>query len=470
MTGLPCRPPSVDIPLPQNLSYEKVEFDQIYVPANALIIAENEQIFLAMANVLKELKAVLIGDAGYVYTGKIGSRQVFLLKCRGPGAVVQTIKKLKPRAGIFLGFAKSLVNRPHEIGDIIVAEAVLRRDTKQEKLESYGCSECLISVFENGKYGWTPPKYRKQAVHVGKILQMGDFAKNEKASAVAVKTSSLDVSECIKGLRKEWISIVSVTGTPRCHGDRSWEPYVAAVLSSFVNRVLEDDQVFAVLGGEGRGPRRHSPLLSDPWQETIDTSRKINFYDDRDLSQEEIKRTAEMYWERLQYAIQNGVFHPPPRPDSQSNIHPSPDRFRILPSWKYPVENSDRREVTPPASKHLPISAENLGTHLSLKSSHSLSLPLLPSGKYERAGKPNRKISSPSVKSKILQSSSQSLCPTLSSTMALTTGAALLPLGATLQSQGSRHEIIWIRAEERAAVSSHLHRGVLPPIPQVKNK
>ena len=191
MTGLPCRPPSVDIPLPQNLSYEKVEFDQIYVPANALIIAENEQIFLAMANVLKELKAVLIGDAGYVYTGKIGSRQVFLLKFRGPGAVVQTIKKLKPRAGIFLGFAKSLVNRPHEIGDIIVAEAVLRRDTKQEKLESYGCSECLISVFENGKYGWTPPKYRKQAVHVGKILQMGDFAKNEKASAVAVKTSSL---------------------------------------------------------------------------------------------------------------------------------------------------------------------------------------------------------------------------------------------------------------------------------------
>lgn len=168
-----------------------------------------------------------------------------------------------------------------------------------------------------------------------------------------------------------------------------------------------------------------------------------------------------MNWERLQYAIQNGVFHPPLRPDSQSIIHPSPDRFRILPSWKYPVENGDRREVTPPASKHLPIS--------SLKSSHSLSLPLLPSGKYERAGKPNRKISSPSVKSKILQSSSQSLCPTLSSTMALTTGAALLPLGATLQSQGSRHEIIWIRAEERAAVSSHLHRGVLPPIPQVKN-
>ena len=49
--------------------------------------------------------------------------------------------------------------------------------------------------------------------------------------------------------------------------------------------MLEDDQVFAVLGGEGRGPRRHSPLLSDPWQETIDTSRKINFYDGMILAQ-----------------------------------------------------------------------------------------------------------------------------------------------------------------------------------------
>lgn len=191
MAGLPNRPPSVCILSPQDLSYEKVEIDKIYIPANALIIAENEKIFLAMANVLKELKAVLIGDAGYVYTGKIGSRLVFLLKCRGPGAVVQTIKTLKPRAGIFLGFCKSLVNRPHEIGDVIIADAVLRKDAKQGKLESCTCSECLVNVFDNGKYGWTPPKYRKQAVHLGKVLQIGEVAKNEKTIAVAVKTTSL---------------------------------------------------------------------------------------------------------------------------------------------------------------------------------------------------------------------------------------------------------------------------------------
>lgn len=80
MAGLPNRPPSVCVLSPQELSYTKVDFDKIHIPANALIIAEHEQIFLTVASMLKELKAVLIGDAGYVYTGKIGCRLVFLLK------------------------------------------------------------------------------------------------------------------------------------------------------------------------------------------------------------------------------------------------------------------------------------------------------------------------------------------------------------------------------------------------------
>ena len=197
MAGLPMRPPSVCALSPQELSYEVVEVDKIYIPANALIVAENEPIFLAIASSLKELKAVLIGGAGYVYFGKINCRLVFLLKPRSPVAVSQSVKTLKPKAGIFLGFCKSLhsrpseQSRPYEIGDVIVAEAVLRKDSKHGKLETHACSECLTSVFENGKYGWAPPKYRKQLVHVGKVLQMGDVTKNERASAVVVKTTSL---------------------------------------------------------------------------------------------------------------------------------------------------------------------------------------------------------------------------------------------------------------------------------------
>lgn len=50
------------------------------------------------------------------------------------------------------------------------------------------------------------------------------------------------------------------------------------MLSSLVNQVLQDDQVFAILGGEARRPRRHSPLLDNPMQETMDCSMKIDEY------------------------------------------------------------------------------------------------------------------------------------------------------------------------------------------------
>ena len=71
-----------------------------------------------------------------------------------------------------------------------MAEAIARKNPKLGKLESLACSECLINVFENGRYGRTLPKYRKQAVHVGKVFQKGDFTKNEETSAVVVRTSS----------------------------------------------------------------------------------------------------------------------------------------------------------------------------------------------------------------------------------------------------------------------------------------
>lgn len=199
MAGLPTRSPSVGALSPGELSLETVQVDKIYIPANALIIAENEQIFLAIASILKELRAVLIGGSGYVYFGKINRRIVFLLKPRGPSTVIQSIKTLRPNAGIFLGFCKTLQIRPNdsqsrslEVGDVIVAETVLRKSSKHGKLESHACSECLIDVFEHGKFGWSPPKDRKQAVHVGSILQMEpDLTKNEKATAMVEKTTNL---------------------------------------------------------------------------------------------------------------------------------------------------------------------------------------------------------------------------------------------------------------------------------------
>ena len=64
-------------------------------------------------------------------------------------------------------------------------------------------------------------------------------------------------------------------GTQRYHENTSWEQYVAVVLSSLVNKVLQDDQVFAILGEEGREPRRHSPLPGNPLQETVSLKSKL---------------------------------------------------------------------------------------------------------------------------------------------------------------------------------------------------
>ena len=66
-----------------------------------------------------------------------------------------------------------------------------------------------------------------------------------------------------------------MNGTQLYHGNTSWEQYVAVVFSSLVNEVLQDDQVFAILGGEGGEPRQHSPIPGNPLQETVSLKSKL---------------------------------------------------------------------------------------------------------------------------------------------------------------------------------------------------
>ena len=199
MTALPVRrAPSVNALSPGELTFETVGFEKVCIPVNAVIVAENELLFLETAQNLQDLKAVVIEKIGYVYFGRIHCRVVFLLKPRGPTAVIHAMKRLQPRAAIFLGFCKALQFRSRdsqgvsfEVGDVLIAETVLRKSSKYGEIESHPCSEYLVNVFEHGKFGWSPPKYRKQSAHVGSVVQMGDFAKNEKGTAIAEKSTKL---------------------------------------------------------------------------------------------------------------------------------------------------------------------------------------------------------------------------------------------------------------------------------------
>ena len=60
-----------------------------------------------------------------------------------------------------------------------------------------------------------------------------------------------------------------MTRTHRYNSNSSWEQYVAAVVGSFLIKVLQDDHVFAILGGERLEMREHSTLSLFPQQESV---------------------------------------------------------------------------------------------------------------------------------------------------------------------------------------------------------
>lgn len=177
-----------------------------------------------------------------------------------------------------------------------------------------------------------------------------------------------------------------------------------------------------------------------------------------DISRERVRRQAELYWEQVKDALHEGVFHLSHQPNPQAL---NPDDFSIIPLAKSPVEHCDGKAHKKTLGQQQSVEKGNQQIP-----SHRLALPPVPSNKTGNAEVGKRKKSPPSA------GNMRSFCPTVSSSMAVTMGAALLPLGATLQSQGSCYEIIRIRAEQRTASvrGNGMYASVLPPIARGKNQ
>ena len=180
-----------------------------------------------------------------------------------------------------------------------------------------------------------------------------------------------------------------------------------------------------------------------------------------------------MYWAQLKDAFDRGYFHLPQcKTHSEISLQ---DEFRITTFNKTPVENSDEKidrrsalglyeqatKLVAPVRK--PQSCNTEGQPR-LAGSRRIALPPLPSYKAE-----NTEIKTASRVQRRMSGHAQSSCSTLTSSMAVTMQAALLPLGASIQNQGSCFEVIRIRAEERA-MSVGRHDGILPPITRGQNK
>ena len=191
---------------------------------------------------------------------------------------------------------------------------------------------------------------------------------------------------------------------------------------------------------------------------------------DCDITQDQVQRRAEIYWAQVKEALDKGHFHLPKRREV-SDIS-----LKNVPTVnKTPEENSDEKitdkkpvlgmceqATNQDAPVKRPQSFEK-GVQRRSGRSQRATLPPLPSNK---TGNTERTIAPP-VQRRV-SGHAQSYFPTLTSSIMVSMQTALLPLGASIQSQGSHFEIIGIRSEERATVSRQ--GALLPPITRGKNK
>ena len=181
-----------------------------------------------------------------------------------------------------------------------------------------------------------------------------------------------------------------------------------------------------------------------------------------------IRGQAEIHWAQVQDAYDKGFFHFPRQHKNQQDTSLQ-EEFNITPSLNFPVENSEETTDTNStslvrqASNEIPL-ATGKPSHLETGSRalfRELNRLTLPPLRSSSAG--NRRTSLQDNLTSHVQT-----FPTLTSSMAVTMQAVLLPMGATLQTHGSCLEIIRIKTEERATVSGQ--GAVLPPITRRQKK
>ena len=172
-----------------------------------------------------------------------------------------------------------------------------------------------------------------------------------------------------------------------------------------------------------------------------------------------------MHWAQVKDACYIGFFHLPGEHKNQQNTSLQ-EEFNITPCLKSPVENSeetsDKDNTSLAKCKRLASNEVRLsagkpsyletGSQALFREPNRLTLP------------PLRSLSAGNRRTSLQDNLTNhgQMFPTLTSSMAVTMQAALLPLGATLQTHGSCLKIIRIKTEERATVSRQ--GAVLPPI------
>ena len=178
-----------------------------------------------------------------------------------------------------------------------------------------------------------------------------------------------------------------------------------------------------------------------------------------------------MHWAQVKDAYDKGFFHLPRQHKNQQDTSLQ-EEFNITPCLKSPVENSE--ETSDKNNTSLAICKRQASNEVPLSTGKPSYLETGSQALFREPNRftlpPLRSLSAGNRRTSLqdnLTSEAQTF-PTLTSGMAVTMQAALLPLGAILQMHGNCLEIIRIKTEERGTVSRQ--GAVLPPITRRQKK
>ena len=178
-----------------------------------------------------------------------------------------------------------------------------------------------------------------------------------------------------------------------------------------------------------------------------------------------------MHWAQVKDAYDKGFIHLPGQHKNQQDSSLQ-EGFNITPCLKSPVELNS--EETSGKNNTSLVKCKRLASNEVLATGKTSYLEKGSQALFREPNRftlpPLRSLSAGNRRTSLqdnLTSEAQTF-PTLTSSMAVTMQAALLPLGATLQTHGSCLETIRIKTEERAAVSRQ--GAVLRPITRRQKK
>ncbi|XP_067054322.1 death domain-containing ATP nucleosidase-like isoform X2 [Acropora muricata] len=266
-------------PEPHDLCVDKLNWEDVNLPIDILLLTAKECEFLSCLNYLSGLFKSHKSGLGYVYFGKIGNGdenlKIAVIRCdkgsggpQGSGLVVCTgIQELKPKAVICVGYCAGLQGEKVKLGDVIISAKLATYASI--KVTEGGIVEAgyqvppgprLSEIIRTANFGWKAPLQNSEdldvKVHKDALLLSGpEVVSNDERRAELLERFPLAMGVEMEGEGLfaaahyndiEWVVIKGVSdyaGNNKSASD-PWRPFSSLMAASLVAHILSDVRVF----------------------------------------------------------------------------------------------------------------------------------------------------------------------------------------------------------------------------------